>query len=247
MTPMGLGESYRHALALAQQELGQASGAELARRLAASGAEFLLPGSPGAGPGGAIRLSFLGRPVLVSLPDARVVASLPDGVTVPRVPDAPVGTSPPDGGMVDVPQWLAILTLHYLNGASGDPLTGELIPFRDLPGGRVYDSNFEKRVRARLVRAFAHQPALLVEAGRRLGGEAVEMGDATVRVLTFPRIPVWLVLWAADEEFPAQANVLFDSSVHSYLCTEDVVVLCEQVASELISMSRKAEVGTDGA
>ncbi|MDI6824912.1 MAG: DUF3786 domain-containing protein [Bacillota bacterium] len=249
---MGLGESYRQALALARQELGRASGEELGRRVAAAGAELLPPGSPGAGPAGAIRVSFLGRPLLVSLPDAVLVSA----GGAPLAQEEPAGAGGPAPGQQDraaggeaaeVPQWLAILTLHYLNGAGGEPLTGELIPFRDLPGGRVYDSNFEKRVRARLVRAFSHQPALLLEVAARLGGEAVDMGDAGVRLVTFPRVPLWLVLWAADEEFPPGANVLFDSSVRSYLCTEDAVVLCEQVTSELIKMVREGEVRRQGA
>ena len=226
---MGLGESYRQALALAREELGRWSGAELERRLAAAGAEWLPSGGAGAPgpcpaparagtPAGAIGLTFLGRPLVVTFPDGRVTF--------------------PDAG-AEAPQWLAILTLHYLNGAGGAALTGELVPFRDLPGGRVYDANFEKRVRARLVRRYARQPALLVEAGRRLGGEAVDMGDAAVRLLAFPRVPLWVVLWAADEEFPAQANVLFDASIGSYLCTEDVVVLCEQVVSEMVNVTGK--------
>jgi hypothetical protein len=224
---MGLGESYRQALALAREELGRWSGAELERRLAAAGAQWLPSagaeafetshgGSRAGAPGGAIGLAFLGRPLVVTVPDGRVVFP---------------------GGGGEVPQWLAILTLHYLNGASGAALTGELVPFRDLPGGRVYDANFEKRVRARLVRRYARRPALLVEAGRRLGGEVVGMGDAGVRLLAFPRVPLWVVLWVADEEFPAQANVLFDASIGSYLCTEDVVVLCEQVVSEMINVT----------
>ncbi|MDI6893087.1 MAG: DUF3786 domain-containing protein [Bacillota bacterium] len=252
---MGLGESYRQALALAREELGRWSGAELEKRLAASGARWLPAGQvaePEPGSGGtaarAIGLSFLGRPLVVTVPDGRVdflpgaSAGAPDAPALEAAPGAEVGGRVASVTGAEAPQWLAILTLHYLNGAGGDPLRGELIPFRDLPGGRVYDANFEKRVRARLVRRYAHQPALLVEAGKRLGGEAADMGDAAVRLLPFPRVPVWMVLWAADEEFPAQANVLFDGSVGSYLCTEDVVVLCEQMVAEMINLSRK-EVG----
>ncbi len=258
---MGLGESYRQALALARRELGRASGEELGRRVAAAGAELLPPGSPGAGPAGAVRVSFLGGSLLVSLPDAvvawsRATAAPPGGERGAGAREVADGTRreagpgrdrEAGGAGEEVPQWLAILTLHYLNGAGGEPLTGELVPFRDLSGGRVYDSNFEKRVRARLVRAFSHQPALLLEAAARLGGEAVDMGDAGVRLVTFPRVPLWLVLWAADEEFPAGANVLFDSSVRSYLCTEDAVVLCEQVVAELIKMVQEGEVRGQGA
>ena len=50
-----------------------------------------------------------------------------------------------------------------------------------------------------------------LEKGRALGGETVAFGDASFRVHPLPRVPVVLILWCADEEFPPRADILFDS------------------------------------
>lgn len=48
--------------------------------------------------------------------------------------------------------------------------------------------------------------------GEELGGEKLEFGDASFRLLPLPRVSVVCILWCADEEFPPRADLLFDSS-----------------------------------
>lgn len=60
------------------------------------------------------------------------------------------------------------------------------------------------------------------------------MGDASVLIWAFPRVPIGLVLWKGDEEFPPAGNILFDSSIPAYLPVEDIVVLTETVVWKLI-------------
>ncbi|MFQ6066067.1 MAG: DUF3786 domain-containing protein [bacterium] len=42
------------------------------------------------------------------------------------------------------------------------------------------------------------------------------------------------ILWTEDEEFPANASILFDSSAESHLHIEDLAYLGETVTGELI-------------
>jgi len=60
------------------------------------------------------------------------------------------------------------LLLHYLSNASGAPLSGEWITFRELPSGAVYTNAFQKRAIIPFVKAFGTQPtALTAVAGRQ--------------------------------------------------------------------------------
>jgi hypothetical protein len=52
-----------------------------------------------------------------------------------------------------------------------------------------------------------------------------------------PKIPVCLILWAGDDEFPPAGNVLFDASISRYLIAEDVAVLSGMVVYPLIGMA----------
>nr|NIP92808.1 DUF3786 domain-containing protein [Akkermansiaceae bacterium] len=53
--------------------------------------------------------------------------------------------------------------------------------------------------------------------GLDLGGWALSFGDASVELLPLPRIPVSLILWKGDDEFPSRADLLFDSSCEMHL------------------------------
>jgi hypothetical protein len=127
-----------------------------------------------------------------------------------------------------------ILLLHYLLTADGSPLADKWIAFRNLPGGLGYDAAFQGRANLRLARAFGRGATAFREAARAMGGEALAFGDASFVFRALPRVWLAVVLYLADDEFPASANVLFDASASHYLPTEDLAVLGGMLAGRLI-------------
>ena len=59
------------------------------------------------------------------------------------------------------------------------------------------------------------------------------MGDASFRFDILPKIAGVVVLHAGDEEFPAEANILFDDEIINFLPLEDVAVLAGVIATRL--------------
>ena len=161
-----------------------------------------------------VRLSFLNRDYLVDRLLGQVILH-----------------SDTDKELVPIAERLLIL--HYLVTASGAPPGGDLIAFKELPDGRLYDSTFYKRTVKLLLKKFGDSPAKLTIAAAKIGGIPVKMGDAAVTVRAFPRVAVTLVLWQGDDEFPAEGSVLLDRGIADYLPTEDIVVLCQTIALKL--------------
>lgn len=110
---------------------------------------------------------------------------------------------------------------------------GKLIAFKDLYGGPHYMEPFRNRVLRPVERIFGSHPEILIESAEALGGEQVELGDAAARIRALPRIPVIVVVWAGDEEFPPSSNVYFDASITNYYTAEEATVLCEVVVKRL--------------
>lgn len=137
----------------------------------------------------------------------------------------------PDGGAA--PDRMAALILHYLTRADGTPAAGREVGFSQIPGGSFYEGPFRKRIVSRIVRRFGGDPPLLLKCGMDLGGRVVRYGDAAMAFAAFPAVPVTIVLWRGDDEFPANANFVFDASVADYLSVEDVVVTCEELVNRL--------------
>ena len=129
-----------------------------------------------------------------------------------------------------------ILILHYLVQAKGTPLLDKIITYKELPEGTNYFRTFSKRAIKPLVDHFGQQPGQLIDVAKKLGGHKVDYGDVGITINAFPRVPITLVLWQGDEEFPSEGNILFDSTISDYLSTEDINVLCEIIAWSLVKL-----------
>ncbi len=130
-----------------------------------------------------------------------------------------------------------ILLLHYLIRADGNSLAGKWVAYKDIPGGLLYAGVFARRVTEPLQRRFGESVESFREAGAKLGGQPVEIGDASFILRAFPRVPLQYVLWQGDEEFPPSVQLLFDASVDHYLALEDMVVLGQVTTGRLINRS----------
>ncbi|MCG0277313.1 MAG: DUF3786 domain-containing protein [Thermanaeromonas sp.] len=141
----------------------------------------------------------------------------------------------PDGkvyGEEEIDPRVTVLFLHYLT-SPGSSLTGQWITFKELPGGALYSTPFYYRAVFPLIRAFTPHLDSLVSAGASLGGTKGHIGHASVILYPFPLVPVYLSLWAGDEEVPPGGTILFDASVPEHLSTEDCAVLAEYLVRRL--------------
>ena len=127
-----------------------------------------------------------------------------------------------------------ILILHYLIRAKGTPLSHRLIAYQELSEGATYYPTFIKRAVKPLADYFGPVPEKLLEMSAELGGTRTDCGDVAVMVPAFSRVPITLVIWRGDEEFPPSANILFDSTILDYLSAEDINVLCQTISWKLV-------------
>jgi hypothetical protein len=78
----------------------------------------------------------------------------------------------------------------------------------------------------------------LSRAAGRLKGEPTGIGDAGFGFRVFPKVPVRVILYAGDEEFPAEANILFERSIERMLSPEDVAWMAGMLVYRLIALSK---------
>ena len=107
--------------------------------------------------------------------------------------------------------------LAYLVEAKDLPLADRLVGVEKLdPGGFFFRGSHRLPVE-RLASVFGPDPRLLLKVGQVLNGVPRAFGDASIELCVLPRIPLTLVVWAADEEFPARASIFFDQSAAKQL------------------------------
>ncbi|OGP69373.1 MAG: hypothetical protein A2Z73_01050 [Deltaproteobacteria bacterium RBG_13_60_28] len=145
----------------------------------------------------------------------------------------------PGDGRGELPLTEQILILHYLMNTTGEPLSGRDIDFRQVPEGGFYWSAFVSRAKKPLLETFGHDLDLYLEVAGALGGTPGTLGDASATFMAFPLVPVTHVLWRGDEEFPPDANILFDETIPRHLSTEDIAALAGSSVYRLMGAAHK--------
>jgi hypothetical protein len=204
-------DDYKKAVELGKADLKEKNPKRIADL---SGASF----EPHPGGKAVLSLDFLGRNVTITWPD--IAISLRESGD-------------------EMPMQEQILLLHYLSGAQGATVTGEWIAYQEVPDGKFYLDAFVRRAKNPMVLVFGNQPELLVKlAAERYGARPLDQGDLSVFVQALPLVPVALILWEGDDEFPPEGTILFDRNVSEILSAEDIAWLAGMIIYPLIGMAK---------
>lgn len=163
-----------------------------------------------------LAFGYLGTVVRVTLPDCKVL--LPHGKEM----------NPYEG----------VLVLHYITSDGPVPPDSDPITFKEVPSGAFYSAAFDRRAKKPLLGVFGNDPSCAVQAAESLGGRRADGGDVAVTVPAFPMVDITLVFYRADDEFPADVNLLLSGGITAYLSTEDIATVAGMTAYKLIKGAR---------
>jgi len=120
----------------------------------------------------------------------------------------------------ELSQYSRLSALWYLIQAKDIPLSGKLVSPREVNGGLIFTHGSHTLPLERVIVRYGDDVGGFLQKGLALGGERLNYGDRSLKLFPFPRVPVVLVLWKGDEEFPARADILFDSTCSFHLPTD---------------------------
>jgi hypothetical protein len=130
---------------------------------------------------------------------------------------------------------LCLITLLYLlhvdTGGMGPPvspleLTGATTFFQSRGPHAIPSAPLEDR--------FGRDLAGFLEMGRRLGAERRASGDGALAFPVYPGLTVEVILWLADDEFPAQVTFAVPSGLDRFWQLDAVLGLMGLVVKELL-------------
>lgn len=124
---------------------------------------------------------------------------------------------------------IAIYNLFYYAKKEAK-VCGRFVPYRQVKRAAPFAPAFQKRVLIPLAKAFEGHEEALRAACEKLGGTPASPGDVSYIIPAFDCMPVQVCFWDGDEEFEAQANILFDADITDFLHEETVVC----VGSDLV-------------
>jgi hypothetical protein len=115
---------------------------------------------------------------------------------------------------------LAVSAVGYLLSARELPLARELVSPEQLPGGEIFFRGPHELPGDALAALFGTDSERFREVASRLGGRPAPLGDVGMEVSIYPRLPLSLGFWRADDEFPARVTFLFDRSAGAHLALD---------------------------
>ena len=124
------------------------------------------------------------------------------------------------GGEVFLTRYVSLFRLSllwYLLKATAARPSGKLVKPAGLPGGDIFLKGSHVLPLEALAEKYATRPEAFLAAGVALGGIPAAYGNAAVVLSPLPKVPVTLLLWTEDDEFPARADLLFDATCTAHL------------------------------
>ncbi len=146
----------------------------------------------------------------------------------------PEGVMAADGGPLDFTVRI-VVAYDLLHGGLGE-LSGQWSAYRDFKDGAFFHASFSQIVETKIAGDFSGRLADLRAVAEKLGGKPLDAGlggDFCCRFSALPRLPLALVFYDADEEFPSSARVLFDANAPLFLDMECLAVLGLILADQL--------------
>jgi hypothetical protein len=132
-------------------------------------------------------------------------------------------------------QWIKILLLHYINTHGKAVLSGKWVSFSELRSGMVKASSFLREAEDPIKELFEVSLEKVSASITRLG--AKQSGDFPTPhawiLFLLPKVPVVILYWPEEDEFPAKVKILFDQTADRFLDVESLMFLLEGLVKNI--------------
>lgn len=129
--------------------------------------------------------------------------------------------------------YFELLAIYYLFRTQDIVLVGDWFSEKDLPGGSIFFRGPHKIPTELIVNRFKNDLQEFKKQCLRFGGKPVNMADAAFCFSIAPDISVVVLYWLGDEDFPAEAKILYDQSIIGLLSLDIVFALAVGVCSRI--------------
>ena len=129
---------------------------------------------------------------------------------------------------------LTLAAVIYLNNVRTIyPMGQDIVGIKDLKEGHFFSGPHELRLHPILAR-YGHDPEDFKRAAEALDGRPVDMADVAYRMLPFPRVPLYYLLWRGDDEFEPEVKILFDRSIENTFPADAIWGLVNRVTMAFV-------------
>ena len=126
-----------------------------------------------------------------------------------------------------------LFMIHYLLQSREAELSNEWISEKDIPGGTTFFRGPHEIPTNIISNRFNNSINEFKARCEQLHGIPLNMADAAYSFRITPRIPVTVLYWIGDEDFPAESKILYDRTIADHLAPDIVYALAVGVCERL--------------
>ncbi|MBF0241639.1 MAG: DUF3786 domain-containing protein [Desulfamplus sp.] len=125
-------------------------------------------------------------------------------------------------------QWVVVPLLNYIVQGTDTPITGNWVPFRELPNGRAWQGLFHKQCEELIKKVADTYPNFFEQILELFNGKEVEKhykSDISLVLHPLPKIPILICYWLAEDEIESDLNLFFDANTEEHLHINSIYAL----------------------
>jgi hypothetical protein len=136
----------------------------------------------------------------------------------------------PEGhGLKIFHDYLYLFILYFLMRSKPLSPEGKWVSEKDLKGGAAFFRGPHTLPTDWISKRFENDITAFGQACEKLGGQPLSLGDAAFSFQITPAVPVAVVYWQGDEEFPPETKLLFDRTIDRHLPLDIVFALAVEI------------------
>jgi len=126
-----------------------------------------------------------------------------------------------------------LFAVHYLLGAREIQPAGQWISEKDITGGATFFRGPHEIPAHMIASRFDGDITGFKNRCEQYGGTVLDLADAAFVFSITPRIPLAVLYWQGDDEFPTEVKLLFDKTIDRHLASDTIYALAVGVCDLL--------------
>jgi hypothetical protein len=132
-----------------------------------------------------------------------------------------------------LPKYFQLFIVHYLLKSKEIQILNEWISEKDIPGGTTFFRGPHEIPTNLISLRFKSNIKEFKKKCEQLHGIPLDMADAAYSFKITTRVPVAVLYWKGDGEFPVESKILYDRTISEHLASDVIYALSVGICERL--------------
>jgi len=130
-------------------------------------------------------------------------------------------------------EYFYLFIIYYLLYVTNNAISEVWISEKDMPGGTTFFRGPHVIPTYLITEVYQNNVQLFKKSCEKLGGTIINQADAAFVFNITPKIPIAVLYWEGDEDFPPEAKLLFDKSITLHLTLDIIFSLAIEICTRI--------------